>query len=48
MSDVLFDVITPLGFHVRVMRSYWNTLVSVKHPVMAGHEKDLGEKIWPK
>src|SRR3989338_1108005 len=41
MSDILFDVMTPLGFHVRVTRSYWKIIVSVKHPIMAGHEKDV-------
>ncbi|PIW63345.1 MAG: hypothetical protein COW13_01960 [Candidatus Omnitrophica bacterium CG12_big_fil_rev_8_21_14_0_65_50_5] len=41
IRDVLFDVVTPLGFHVRVTRSYWQVIVSIKHPVMEGHEKDV-------
>ena len=45
MPEILFDVITPLGFHVRVTQSYWNIIVSVKHPVMAGHEKDVKEAL---
>lgn len=40
-KDTLSDVLTPLGFQVRVSRSYWNVIVSVKHPVMAGHEKEV-------
>ena len=40
-KDILFDVLTPLGFHVRVSRSYWQVIVSIKHPVMAGHEKEV-------
>ena len=40
-KDILFDVLTPLGFHVRVGRSYWQVIVSIKHPVMAGHEKEV-------
>ena len=40
-KDVLFDVMTPLGFRVRVTRSYWNVIIEIKHPVMAGHEKDV-------
>ena len=40
-KDILFDAATPLGFHVKVTRSYWQIIVSVKHPVMAGHEKDV-------
>ncbi|MBI4430213.1 MAG: DUF4258 domain-containing protein [Candidatus Omnitrophica bacterium] len=40
-KDLLFDVLTPLGFRVYVSRSYWNIIVSVKHPVMSGHEKEV-------
>ena len=40
-KDVLFDVLTPLGFHVRVSRAYWQVIVSIKHPIMAGHEKEV-------
>ena len=52
-NDILFDVLTPLGFHVRVSRAYWQVIISIKHPIMAGHEKEIdvikaGEKIWPK
>ena len=37
-SDLLFEVLTPLGFSVRVTRARWEFLISVKHPVMAGRE----------
>ena len=40
-EDLLFDVVTPLGFRVRVSRSYWNIIISVKHPVMTGHEQEV-------
>jgi len=40
-KDVLFDVLTPLGFHVCVSRTYWQVIISIKHPVMAGHENDV-------
>jgi len=40
-KDVLFEVMTPLGFHVRVTHGYWDLIVSVKHPVMAGREDDV-------
>ena len=33
-SDILFEVLTPLGFRVRVPRDYWELIVPVKHPVM--------------
>ena len=31
-NDILFDVLTPLGFHMRVSRAYWQVIVSIKHP----------------
>lgn len=34
---------TPLGFRVRVSRSYWELIITVKHPVMAGRESDVKE-----
>lgn len=40
-KDLLFEVMTPLGFRVRVSRSYWEVIISVKHPVMVGHEGDV-------
>jgi hypothetical protein len=40
-KELLFDVLTPLGFHVRVSRSYWKTIVSIKHPVMEGHVEEV-------
>ena len=38
---ILFEVVTPLGFRVRVTRAYWELIVTVKHPVMAGREADV-------
>ena len=43
--DILFEVLTPLGFQVRVTRSYWELIVTVKHPVMAGRESDVQETL---
>ena len=37
-ADVLFDVLTPLGFRVRVTRQRWQLITTAKHPVMAGRE----------
>ncbi len=39
--DLLFDVMTPLGFRVRVTREYWELIVTVKHPAMKGREEDV-------
>jgi hypothetical protein len=44
-DDLLFQVLTPLNFHVRVTRSYWDYIVTVKHPVMAGREQDVQEAL---
>lgn len=38
IEDVLFEALTPLGFRVRVGRSYWHLIVTLKHPVMVGRE----------
>jgi hypothetical protein len=40
-SHLLFEVMTPLGFRVRVTRAYWEVITTIKHPVMAGHENDV-------
>lgn len=40
-EDLLFQVLTPLNFYVRVTRSYWEYIIAVKHPAMAGREKDV-------
>jgi hypothetical protein len=37
-EELLFEVLTPLGFRVRVTRAYWEVIITVKHPVMAGRE----------
>ena len=44
-DDLLFEVLTPLGFRVRVTRSYWELIVTIKHPVMAGREADVKETL---
>jgi hypothetical protein len=41
--DLLFEVMTPLNFRVRVSRSYWKLIITVKHPMMAGRESDVKE-----
>jgi len=44
-GDILFEVDTPLDFRVRVTRSYWELIVTIKHPVMAGRESDVQEAL---
>jgi hypothetical protein len=40
-NDFLFEAVTPLGFRVRVTKPYWDLIVTIKHPVMAGREEDV-------
>ena len=40
-KDIFFEVLTPLGFRVRVTRAYWDLIVNIKHPVMKGREEDV-------
>lgn len=44
-GEILFEVETPLGFRVRVTRAYWELIIAVKHPVMAGRETDVQETL---
>jgi hypothetical protein len=43
--DLLFEVSTPLGFLVRVTRSHWDLITTVKHPVMAGQERKVQDAL---
>ena len=36
--ELLFEVVTPLGFRVRVTHERWRLITTVKHPVMVGRE----------
>ncbi len=42
-EEIIFEAMTPLGFHVRVSCSHWELIITVKHPVMAGRELDVKE-----
>jgi len=44
-QSILFEVSTPLGFQVRVTRSYWDLIATIKHPVMAGQESIVKETL---
>ena len=40
-TDLLFEVRTPLGFSVRVTRTRWELITTIKHPVMTGRESTV-------
>ena len=44
-QNFLFKVQTPLNFSVHVTQSYWNLIVTVKHPIMAKRKLDVKEAI---
>ncbi len=44
-DELLFEVLTPLGFRVRVTRAYWELITTIKHPVMAGRENDVKDAL---
>ncbi len=44
-DELLFEVLTPLGLRIRVTRAYWELIVTVKHPVMAGRERDVKDAL---
>lgn len=41
MTDLLFEIATPLGFSARCSRAYWDHVLLAKHPAMRGHEDDV-------
>jgi hypothetical protein len=44
-TDLLFEVIAPLGFSVRVTSTYWGIITTIKHPVMAGRETEVQDTL---
>ncbi len=43
MSEVFFEVSTPLAFTVRCSQARWEFIVSQKRPILAGHEGAVKE-----
>ena len=44
-EDILFEVLTPIGFRVRTTVSRWQIIVGMKHPVMRSRENDVREAL---
>jgi hypothetical protein len=42
---MLFDVPTPLRFRVHTTLSYWDLIVTMKHPAMHGCQQDVEEAL---
>lgn len=39
MVEIYFEVTSSLGKKIRVTKSYWDFIITSKHPMMAGKEK---------
>ena len=44
-QDLLLEVLTPLGFRMRITRAYLELIITVKHPIMTGREADVQETL---
>ena len=44
-EERLFEVSTPLGFTVPVMAEQWKKIVTFKHPIMSGRQRDIQETL---
>lgn len=36
-----FEVLTPLGKHIRTTLPHWQKIITLKHPIMAGQEQQV-------
>ena len=44
-TDFIFEVMTPLGFYVHITSDYWQIIIKIKHPIMAGRIEDVRETL---
>jgi hypothetical protein len=44
-TEFLFEVMTPLGFSVHTTPAYWEMIIKIKHPIMAGRLDDVKETL---
>jgi hypothetical protein len=40
-TEILFNVMTPLGFSVHTTKEHWNYIVETKHPIMENRLEDV-------
>lgn len=45
-NDIFFEVKTPLKFTVRTTVKYWEIIITIKHPIMNGKEKEVKEALF--
>lgn len=39
MSEIYFEIVSRLNKKIRITKSYWNLIVTMKHPKMKGKEQ---------
>lgn len=44
-DELVFEVVTVLGFRVRMSMRRWRLIADFKHPVMDGREEDVAEAV---
>ena len=45
LTDVYFEVETPLGVKIRTTKDYWKKIVTIKHPIIAKYEAKVKESL---
>ena len=45
LTDVYFEVETPLGVKIRTTKDYWKKIVTIKHPIIAKYEERVKESL---
>ena len=45
LTDVYFEVETPLGVKIRTTKDYWKKIVTIKHPIIAKYEEKVKESL---
>jgi hypothetical protein len=45
MEELLFEVLTPLKFTVRVTTDYWRIITTIKHRIMINCEAEVRETL---
>ncbi|MFQ5772384.1 MAG: DUF4258 domain-containing protein [bacterium] len=41
LENLFFEVMTPIGFRIRITSTYWKIIVTIKHPSMNGREGEV-------
>ncbi len=45
MTEIRFEVTSSLGKRIRVTKPYWNFIITIKHPMIAGKENQVKDAL---